>query len=75
MSVRGYSNYADGYLFSRTDLQKIIIYLDDAAKLYDALAALPMQKCNSRSHMIRQLTDKIKSKIKKNRQDDKSRTH
>lgn len=47
----------------KSDLQKAIAYLEDAAKLYDALAALPMQKCNSRSHMIRQLTNKLKSKI------------
>lgn len=40
---------------AKTDMQKIIAYLDDAAKLYDALATLPMQKCNSRSHMIKQL--------------------
>ena len=37
----------------KTDIQKITAYLEDAAKLYDALAALPMQKCVSRSHMIR----------------------
>lgn len=49
----------------KTDLQKVIAYLDDAAMLYDALAALPMQKCRCRAHMIRQLTDKLKSKLKK----------
>lgn len=47
----------------KTDVQKIIAYLDDAAKLYDALAALPMQKCNSRSYMIRQLTEKLRMKL------------
>lgn len=41
----------------KTDLQKILSYLDDAAKLYDAL---PMQKCKCRAHMIRQLTEKLK---------------
>lgn len=50
----------------KTDMQRIITYLDDAAKLYDALAALPMQKCNSRSYMIRQLTDRLKSKLNNN---------
>ena len=48
---------------AKTDIQKIIAYLDDAAKLYDALATLPMQKCNSRCHMIKQLTNKLKLKI------------
>lgn len=52
----------------KTDLQKIIAYLDDAAKLYDALATLPMQKCACRSYMIRQLTNKLKSKLKQNDQ-------
>lgn len=47
----------------KSDLQKIISYLDDAAKLYDALAAMPMQKAACRSHMIKQLTTKLKSKI------------
>ncbi len=47
----------------KTDLQKAIKYLEDAMKLYDALATLPMQKCSSRSHMIKQLTNKLKSKI------------
>lgn len=48
----------------KSDLQNTIAYLEDAAKLYDALAALPMQKCNSRSYMIKQLTNKLKLKIK-----------
>lgn len=47
----------------KTDMLKIIAYLDDAAKLYDALAALPMQKAVCRSHMIRQLTNKLKLKL------------
>ncbi len=42
---------------SKTDTNKIVSYLNDAAKLYDAL---PMQSMKSRAHMIRQLTDKIK---------------
>lgn len=48
---------------AKTDVQKIIVYLNDAAKLYDALAALPMLKAASRAHMIKQLTDKLKSKL------------
>mgnify|MGYP004623061607 FL=1 len=44
----------------KTDLQKVISYLDEAAKIYDAL---PMQKCKCRAHMITQLTNKLKSKL------------
>ena len=47
----------------KTDVQKILTYLVDAARLYDALAALPMQKCNCRSYMIRQLTEKLRMKL------------
>lgn len=43
----------------KTDVRKIIQYLDDAAKLYDAL---PMQKC--RAHMIKQLIIKLKKERK-----------
>lgn len=45
---------------TKTDFQKIISYLSDAAKLYEAL---PMQKCRCRAHMIRQLIVKLQSKI------------
>lgn len=45
---------------SKTDLQKVIAYLSDACKLYEAL---PMQSMKSRAHMIRQLTNKLKTKI------------
>lgn len=48
----------------KTDLLRTITYLEDAAKLYEALAILPMQKCNSRAHMIKQLINKLKPKIK-----------
>lgn len=43
----------------RTDLLKVIAYLNDAAKLYDAL---PMQAMKSRAHMIKQLANKLKPK-------------
>lgn len=43
----------------KTDFLKVISYLEEAAKLYDAL---PMQKCKCRAHMITQLTTKLKSK-------------
>lgn len=45
----------------KTDVRKIIQYLDDAAKLYDAL---PMQKCKCRAHMIKKLIVKLKKKEK-----------
>lgn len=47
---------------SRTDTQKLVAYLDDAAKLYDAL---PMQAMKCRAHMIRQLTARLRLKLKK----------
>lgn len=50
----------------KTDLQKVISYLDEAAKLYDAL---PMQKCKCRAHMINQLTTKLKSKLLSSQRD------
>ncbi len=55
---------------SKTDITTAIKYLEDAAKLYDALAALPMQKASCRSHMIKQLTQKLKNKL-----NDKTRHH
>lgn len=48
---------------SKTDLAAAIGYLEDAAKLYDALAVLPMQRCVCRSHMIKQLIVKLKNKL------------
>lgn len=45
---------------SKTDSRKVIAYLDDACKLYEAL---PMQSMKSRAHMIRQLTAKLKTKL------------
>lgn len=56
---------------AKTDITTAIKYLEDAAKLYDALAALPMQKASCRSHMIRQLTQKLKIKLS----NDKTRPH
>lgn len=44
----------------RTDILKICAYLDDAARLYEAL---PMQSMKSRAHMIKLLTRKLKSKL------------
>lgn len=48
---------------SKTDLQKVLAYLNDACKLYEAL---PMLSMKSRAHMIRLLTAKLKSKLTNN---------
>lgn len=56
---------------SKSDLQKFISYLDDAAKFYEALAVVGTQKCVSRLYMINQLTNKYKQKLQEN---DKSRS-
>lgn len=48
---------------SFSDLRSAIKYLEDASKLYDSLALLPMQKCACRSHMIKQLCNKLKKKL------------
>lgn len=45
---------------SDTDARKALLYLGDAAKLYEAL---PMQSMKCRAHMIRQLVAKIKNKM------------
>ena len=45
-----------------TDLKKIVSYLNDAAKLYEAL---PMQSMKCRAYMIRQLTQKLTKAIKR----------
>lgn len=48
---------------SNSDLRTAIKYLEDALPLYDALGHLPMQKAVCRSHMIKQLLRKLKSKL------------
>lgn len=53
-------SYKANIRITKTDLQKIIAYLGDAGKLYEAL---PMQKCKNRAYMIRQLIEKIQSKL------------
>lgn len=51
--------YRQPVTVSKTDLSKIIAYLRDAARLYDAL---PMQSMKCRAHMIRQLIIKLQDK-------------
>lgn len=43
----------------KTDMQKVLKYLEDAARLY---AALPMQSCKCRAYMIEQLITKLRRK-------------
>lgn len=43
----------------KTDYDKIIKYLSDAQRLYDAI---PSQSCSSRAHMIRSLIHKLNKK-------------
>lgn len=50
---------------TKTDLQKVVSYLDAAATLY---SALPMQAMKSRAHMINQLTNKLKLKLNEHEQ-------
>ena len=47
---------------SKTDLQKALAYLSDAATLYEALGVPPVQKYVCRAHMIRQLVAKLRKK-------------
>lgn len=44
----------------KTDMQKIIKYLDDAAKVYDSL---PGQRNNCRAWVIRQMIKKLEKKL------------
>lgn len=44
----------------KTDVQKIIKYFDDAAKVYDAL---PGQRNNCRAWVIRQMIKKLEKKL------------
>lgn len=49
-----------GIAISKTDIRKVISYLNDACRLYEAL---PMQSLKNRAFVIRQLTAKLNSKI------------
>ena len=44
----------------KTDVQKIIKYFDDAAKVYDTL---PGQRNNCRAWVIRQMIKKLEKKL------------
>lgn len=49
----------------KTDASKIIVYLSDAADLYEALGVPPVQKYVSRAHMIRELVAKLKTRAER----------
>lgn len=53
------TSYKQPIYVSKTDMSKIIAYLDDAAKLY---TAMPKPKHQWWAAQIRQLTAKLKSK-------------
>lgn len=53
------TSYKQPIYVSKTDMSKIVAYLDDAAKLY---TAMPKPKHQWRATQIRQLTAKLKSK-------------
>ncbi len=48
---------------TKTDALTTIRYLEDALRLYEALGAIPIQKCRCRAHMIRTHIARLKSKL------------
>jgi hypothetical protein len=56
----------------KTDVKKIVAYLDDAAKLYDTQRG---QRNVCRAWVIRRLIEKLKRKLKKDEENDQTTTH
>lgn len=56
----------------KTDVKKIVAYLDDAAKLYDTQRG---QRNVCRSWVIRRLIEKLNRKLKKDEENDQTTTH
>ena len=56
----------------KTDVKKIVAYLDDAAKLYDTQRG---QRNVCRAWVIRRLIEKLKRKLKKDEQNDQTAAH
>ena len=54
----------------KTDVKKIVAYLDDAAKLYDTCKGL-RYSCQ----MLRRLSKKLNNKLSKNEQNDQTAAH
>lgn len=57
------STHRDNMDVCKTDMQRIIKYFDDAAKVYDTL---PGQRNNCRAWVIRQLNNKLRTKLNNN---------
>lgn len=55
----------------KTDVKKILAYLDDAAKLYDTQRG---QRNVCRAWVIRRLIEKLNRKLIKHEEDDKATT-
>ena len=55
----------------KTDVKKIVAYLDDAAKLYDTYRG---QRYVCRAWVIRRLIEKLNRKLIKHEEDDKATT-
>lgn len=55
----------------KTDVKKIVAYLDDAAKLYDTQRG---QRYVCRAWVIRRLIEKLNRKLIKHEEDDKATT-
>jgi hypothetical protein len=56
----------------KTDVKKIVAYLDDAAKLYDTQRG---QRYVCRAWVIRRLIEKLNRKLKKDEENDQTTTH
>ena len=54
------STHRDNMDVCKTDMQRIIKYFDDAAKVYDTL---PGQRNNCRAWVIRQMIKKLEKKL------------
>lgn len=56
----------------KTDVRRIILYLDDAAKLYNTQTGL---RSSCRAQMLRRLSKKLNNRLSKNEENDKATTH
>lgn len=58
----------------KTDVRKIIKYLDDSAMIYDSMQGLGM-RYTCRAQMLRRLSKKLNNKLLKDKENDKTTTH
>lgn len=56
----------------KTDVRKIIQYLNDSAMLYDTQTGF---RSSCRAQMLRRLSKKLNNKLSKNEENDKATTH